>query len=101
MKNIGKSPRNYRNTSRAPIVSSIDDSLDKGANVLVIGISPSGGESQQNGYIIEYAISKVMSIVNGLHDLLYPRYNERLNENQWIWDVRVPQTLQQLLLHKP
>lgn len=33
----------------APIVSSIDDSLDKGANVLVIGISPSGGESQKNG----------------------------------------------------
>lgn len=77
----------------APIVTSIDDSLDKGANVLVIGISPSGGRIPTEWLqTIEYAISKGMSIVNGLHDLLYPRYNERLNENQWIWDVRVPQT---------
>lgn len=78
----------------APIVSNIDESIDKGANVLVIGISPSGGRIPEEWLVtIEYAISKGMSIVNGLHDLLHPRFGHLLKPNQWIWDVRVPQTV--------
>lgn len=78
----------------APIVKNIDESVRRGANVLVIGISPSGGRIPEEWLVtIEDAISKGMSIVNGLHDLLHPRYDHLLKGNQWIWDVRVPQTV--------
>lgn len=78
---------------QAPIVSTIDQSREKGANVLVIGISPSGGRIPQDWMeTIEHALSLGMSIVNGLHDLLAARYQSKLKENQWIWDVRVPKT---------
>ena len=78
----------------APIVKNIDDSVRRGANVLVIGISPSGGRIPEEWLVtIEDAISKGMSIVNGLHDLLHPRFDHLLKGNQWIWDVRVPQTV--------
>ena len=32
-----------------------------------------------------------MSIINGLHDQVYPQFEKYLTEkNQWIWDTRVP-----------
>ena len=36
-------------------------------------------------------ISKNLSIINGLHDTLLSKYKNSLKNNQWIWDVRVPQ----------
>ena len=78
---------------QAPIVSTIDESRAKGANVLVIGISPSGGRIPKEWLeIIAYALDNGMSIINGLHDHLQPKYGDRLSAGQWIWDVRVPQT---------
>ena len=77
----------------APIVNNIDESIEKGANVLVIGISPSGGRIPNDWLpTIEYAIAKGLCIVNGLHDLLLPKYKNSLKAPQWIWDVRVPRT---------
>lgn len=78
---------------KAPIVGSVDEGIAKGANVLVIGISPSGGRIPEEWIeFIEAAIQSGMSIVNGLHDLLEDRYASSLKANQWIWDVRVPKT---------
>ncbi len=33
-----------------------------------------------------------LSIVNGLHELLFPSWKNLIkkNKNQWIWDVRMP-----------
>ena len=78
----------------APIVSSLDEALEKGANVLILGIANSGGKIPEDWItIIEKALQLGMSIVNGLHDLLENRFGDLCNnENQWIWDVRVPQT---------
>lgn len=78
----------------APIVKSIEEGQLKGATVLVLGISPSGGRIPQEWLLyIETALKAGMSVVNGLHDLLTPRFNSLCKgKNQWIWDVRVPQT---------
>ena len=78
----------------APIVSSLDEALEKGANVLILGIANSRGKIPEDWItIIEKALQLGMSIVNGLHDLLENRFGDLCNnENQWIWDVRVPQT---------
>jgi uncharacterized NAD-dependent epimerase/dehydratase family protein len=64
-----------------------------GAEVLVIGIAPSGGRIPNSWKpIIEESIKSGLSIVNGLHDLLLPEWGDIINqEKQWIWDVRVPQ----------
>ena len=79
---------------QAPIVNSIEESQKKGANVLIIGISPSGGRIPQDWLVlIEAAIKAGMSVVNGLHDLLSQRFQDLCQgKNQWIWDIRVPQT---------
>ena len=78
----------------APIVKTIAESRQKGANVLVLGISPSGGRIPQDWLdLIEAAVKAGMSVVNGLHDLLNERFQELCQgKDQWIWDVRVPQT---------
>lgn len=78
----------------APIVKTIAESRQKGANVLVLGISPSGGRIPQDWLVlIEEAVKSGMSVVNGLHDLLGQRFQAFCqDENQWIWDVRVPKT---------
>jgi len=79
---------------QAPIVAQIEESRRLGANVLVLGISPSGGRIPQDWLLlIEAAVQAGMSIVNGLHDLLNERFQGLCQgKNQWIWDVRVPQS---------
>lgn len=78
----------------APIVSSLEEALKYGANVLILGIAPSGGRIPNDWIaLIEKALQAGMSIVNGLHDLLEDRFRALCTfEDQWIWDVRVPQT---------
>ena len=76
-----------------PIFSSLEEVLKKGAEVLVLGIAPSGGKIPKDWLpIIKDAINKGISIINGLHDTLGDRFNKKIKnrENQWIWDVRVP-----------
>lgn len=80
--------------SDAKIVSTVEDAKNLGANVLILGTAPSGGRIP-NDWIqpIEKSIALKMSIVNGLHDYLSPRYQDKLNSKsgQWIWDLRIPQ----------
>lgn len=78
----------------APIVANVEESIARGANVLVLGISPSGGRIPADWVdLIEKSIKAGMSIVNGLHDRLYDKYiGLCTKKGQWIWDVRVPQS---------
>lgn len=74
---------------RVPIVATVGEAVALGAEVLLLGIAPPGGLVPQEWYPdIDDAVSKGLSIINGLHDILAPRY-PHLNQGQWIWDVRV------------
>ncbi|MFI5385204.1 MAG: DUF1611 domain-containing protein [Fimbriimonadales bacterium] len=79
----GRSPRS------APVVANIAEAMQKGAEVLVLGIAPPGGLIPPEWLaIMDEAIAGGLCLVNGLHDLLAPRYS-KLKPGQWIWDVRV------------
>ncbi len=72
-----------------PIVDRVADAEALGAEVFVLGISPTGGLIPEAFMpTIEEAVSFGMSIVNGLHDRLQPRF-QHLSGGQWIWDIRV------------
>jgi uncharacterized NAD-dependent epimerase/dehydratase family protein len=72
-----------------PIVADVETALALGAEVLVLGIAPPGGLIPAPWYaVIDRAVECGLSIVNGLHDLVGPRY-PRLPEGQWIWDIRI------------
>ena len=74
-----------------PVVSSVDEAADLGANVLVLGIAPSGGRVPDDWYPpLETAIARGMNLVNGLHDELNKILGDGLKTDQWIWDVRQP-----------
>jgi uncharacterized NAD-dependent epimerase/dehydratase family protein len=80
---FGRSPRS------APIVSDVDQAVAMGAEVLVLGIAPPGGLIPESWLAaLDLAVERGLSLVNGLHDLLQPRY-PNLRPGQWIWDVRV------------
>jgi len=80
---FGRSPR------PAPIVTTIDEAVALGAEVMVLGIAPPGGLIPPEWYdALDQAVQSGLSLVNGLHDLLSPRY-QNLKPGQWIWDVRV------------
>ena len=91
----GKQTSSVLNINReVPIVETLEDALRQGADVLILGIAPSGGKIPESWVsVIELAIDLGMSIVNGLHDLLNTRFSARIKEpsKQWIWDVRIPQ----------
>ena len=81
-------------TKQVPILSSLKEAISKGAEVLVLGIAPSGGRIPESwNAVIEEALENGLSIVNGLHDLLQPKWGSKIKNpaQQWIWDVRVPQ----------
>ena len=88
----GRLMSDFMNTSRAiPVVASLEESIALGAEVLLLGIAPVGGKIPDFWYeTLDKAIDSGVSLINGLHDLLAPRYEGRLNQN-WVWDVRVPQ----------
>ncbi len=72
-----------------PIVSSVEESLKLGAEVLVLGIAPPGGLIPPAWITdIDRAVELGLSVINGLHDLLAPRYDS-LESGQWIWDIRM------------
>src|SRR5580704_7716632 len=73
-----------------PIVSTVEEATALGATVLVLGIAPPGGLIPPDWYpVIDAAWAAGMSLVNGLHDLLGPRYSNSANPGQWVWDIRV------------
>lgn len=79
---------------KAPILGSLSEAIALGAEVLILGIAPSGGRIPESwNPVIEEALNAGLSIVNGLHDLLNPVWGAKIPfpEKQWIWDVRVPQ----------
>ena len=82
----------YPNLKPVPIVNDLESAVQLEAEVLILGIAPSGGKVPSDWYpIIKLALSKGLSIINGLHDLLENRFKNLITKkNQWIWDVRVP-----------
>lgn len=73
---------------RVPIVATVGEAKSMGADVLLLGIAPPGGLIPQDWYpVLDEAVTKGFSLINGLHDLLQPRY-PHLKEGQWVWDVR-------------
>lgn len=78
-----------REDRRAPIVASIDAARELGAEVFLLGIAPSGGSIPESWMpIIDEAVTKGLSVVNGLHDRLASRYPV-LQAGQYVWDIRV------------
>lgn len=71
-----------------PVVGSVEAAKAAGAEVLVIGTAPSGGLIPEVYYPhLDQAVELGLSIVNGLHDKLAPRY-PHLGPGQWVWDIR-------------
>ena len=68
----------------APIVATVDEALALGARVLILGIAPPGGLIPSAWFpAIDRAVAGGMTVVNGLHERLAPRYGARA------WDIRV------------
>lgn len=67
----------------APIVATVDEALGLGAKALVLGIAPPGGLIPAEWLpAIDRAVAGGMTVVNGLHDKLAPRYGDKA------WDIR-------------
>lgn len=86
----GKDAKDVAGVPRAcPVVASIEEALALGAEVLVLGIAPPGGLIPKAWYpVIDRSVELGLSIVNGLHDLVGPRFRD-LQCGQWIWDIRI------------
>jgi uncharacterized NAD-dependent epimerase/dehydratase family protein len=83
VKDVIESPRS------APVVATIAEAKALGAEALVLGIATPGGRIPEAWYqAIDEAVANGLSIVNGLHDRLAPRYT-KLAEGQWVWDIRI------------
>ena len=76
-----------------PIYAKLDQVIDQGAEVLLLGIAPSGGKIPDAWFpLITAALKSGLSIINGLHDSLGEQFAPYIQtSNQWIWDVRIPQ----------
>ncbi len=73
----------------APVVATIDEAKALGAQAFVLGIATQGGRIPDSWYpAIDEAVAKGLSVVNGLHDPLVPRY-PKLANGQFIWDIRI------------
>ncbi len=74
-----------------PVVSNVDEAVRLGAEVLVLGIAPSGGRLPEKWHApLNRAIEQGLCLINGLHDRLNDRFGHGLGDRQWIWDVRQP-----------
>ena len=78
----------------APIVANIQEALLYNPDILLIGIAPSGGQLPTDfEEDINQAVKARLSIINGLHSSLAPKF-PNLTSQQWIWDIRQePQNL--------
>ena len=74
-----------------PVVGTIDQAVQLGAEVLVLGTAPSGGRVPREWDVpLQRTLELGLSIINGLHDNLNVQFGHLLGDNQWIWDVRQP-----------
>lgn len=72
----------------APVVGTVAEAVALGAKAMVLGIAPSGGLLPPAwAGLVDEAVARGLSIVNGLHDRLAEKYRE-LAPGQWIWDIR-------------
>ena len=79
---VVSSPRN------CPVVATVQEAAALGAQVLVLGIAPSGGRLPEPWLQqVDAAVEVGLSIVNGLYDRLGQRYTD-LHPGQWAWDIR-------------
>lgn len=87
---VGQSYQSLTNIAcNAPIVGSVTEALKHQPTALLIGIAPSGGVLPDAWFAeIQQAIEAGVSIVNGLHTALLPKFLHQLQPNQWIWDIR-------------
>jgi len=86
-----------------PVLENLQEAVSRGAEVMVLGIAPSGGRIPENWTpVIKEALKAGLSIINGLHDLLSPIWSNSIQnpKNQWIWDVRVPQFIPEIATAK-
>lgn len=75
-----------------PVVATAREAAALGAEVLLIGIAPSGGRVDAAWEsVLGECLQLGMSLVNGLHDDLNARFARHLQPGKWIWDVRRPQ----------
>lgn len=73
-----------------PVVESVDAAITLKAEILALGIAPSGGRFPEAWDLpITHALNSGLSLINGLHDDLNARFGYLLNKNR-IWDVRKP-----------
>ncbi len=73
-----------------PVVASVDEAISLEAEILVLGIAPSGGRFPAEWDApISHALENGLSLINGLHDDLNARFGHLLTSNT-IWDVRKP-----------
>jgi uncharacterized NAD-dependent epimerase/dehydratase family protein len=71
-----------------PVVEDITQALVLGADVLVLGMAPSGGRLPPRMFEeVDRAVEAGLSIANGLHEQLADRYT-KLRPGQWVWDIR-------------
>ncbi|MCK5806116.1 MAG: DUF1611 domain-containing protein, partial [Lentisphaeria bacterium] len=85
----GKSVSDVVDSPRdCPVVSTVSEAAALGAEVFVLGIAPSGGLLPGPWFaVVDEAVARGMSVVNGLHDRLSERYPD-LGLEQWVWDIR-------------
>ncbi len=74
-----------------PVVATVDEAVQLGAEIMVLGIAPSGGRfpAEWDGPV-SHALENGLSLINGLHDDLNARFGHLVRQNT-IWDVRKPQ----------
>lgn len=78
--------------SDVPIVTTLEEAIALGAQVLVLGTAPSGGRVPPEWMeLLHRAVGAGLSIVNGMHDELAPTLGRDLADGQWIWDIRMAQ----------
>lgn len=74
-----------------PVVETVDKAVAMQAEIIVLGIAPSGGKFPDEwDEPISNALTNGLSLINGLHDDLNARFGHLLKQNS-IWDVRKPQ----------
>ncbi|MEM9000827.1 MAG: DUF1611 domain-containing protein [Bacteroidota bacterium] len=73
-----------------PVVANVDAAIALQAEIMVLGIAPSGGRFPEAWDTpISHALRNGLSLINGLHDDLNARFGHLLKRNT-IWDVRKP-----------
>lgn len=74
-----------------PVVATVEEARQLGAEVFVLGIAPPGGHLPEDWLAdIDEAYRSGLSIVNGLHETLAGRYPDAGYPGKpWVWDIRV------------